>query len=284
MIERYLGYCPVCNGDYKAPDGLLALHGYKRPGFGYIIGDCMGAHKRPHEVSDELARAYLEILKRMEQDLQLALRDLPLRTEIREVSPFPGRPDRVYTPADGYTWERELENLGRRLQYKLDGLKFEQGRVQHLVDTWRPVPLRTVRESEEQNTRERAERRQVIVTERAEKTRKLIAGIQARIDTAVRNQTMSSLASIYDSAIHNLPEKLRTGWGRSVTNNEALAALERDHVWTAFGLPLEVPPWKSAERGEVEKILSSMRYPEYDKQPREWPAELGTPKKKRARR
>lgn len=255
MIERYLGYCPVCDGDYKAPGGLLALHGYKRPGIGYIVGDCMGAGKQPHEVSNELARAYLDILKNIETNTQRALRELPTLIEIRVVSPYPNRPDKIYTPADGYDWKRALERRESELKYKLLGLRDELGRVQNLLDTWRPVPLRTVRESEEQNTRVRAERQQTVRAERA-------------------------------SAIHNLPDKLRIGWGLPTmpTPSEAIAALERDHVWTAFGLPLQVPHWKSAERETIGQILRSMQYSEYDKQPMQWPAELGEPKKKRAKR
>lgn len=59
---RYIGFCPVCEGHFKcqAEHGryYLVHHGYKRPGDGFIIGDCFGVGREPHEVSPELARDY----------------------------------------------------------------------------------------------------------------------------------------------------------------------------------------------------------------------------------
>jgi hypothetical protein len=42
--------------------GLLVHHGYKRPGYGHIVGDCFGVDRPPHETSDDCARAYLQLV------------------------------------------------------------------------------------------------------------------------------------------------------------------------------------------------------------------------------
>lgn len=37
--------CQICEGHFTAKKGLLAKHGYKRPGDGFLHGECFGAHR-----------------------------------------------------------------------------------------------------------------------------------------------------------------------------------------------------------------------------------------------
>jgi hypothetical protein len=57
---RYIGLCAVCEGRVKVQSNRLVHHGYRRPGVGYIIGDCFGVGREPHELSDTCARVYLD--------------------------------------------------------------------------------------------------------------------------------------------------------------------------------------------------------------------------------
>lgn len=56
---RFVGWCPICEHDVKVRGGALVHHGYRRPGVGYIIGDCYGAQKLPYEVSPNGRRRLL---------------------------------------------------------------------------------------------------------------------------------------------------------------------------------------------------------------------------------
>lgn len=48
------GTCPCCFGAFVVKRGVMVLHGYKRPGHGYIIGNCPATHTyKPYEVSCE---------------------------------------------------------------------------------------------------------------------------------------------------------------------------------------------------------------------------------------
>lgn len=58
-VARYIGQCQVCEGDFKLLGGRLVHHGYKRPGYGEIVGDCPGVHEPPYEVSCELVKVLL---------------------------------------------------------------------------------------------------------------------------------------------------------------------------------------------------------------------------------
>lgn len=58
------GTCQICFRSQKARSGLLVLHGYKRPGYGYIVGNCWGCGYAPFEVSCERTKQFLaEVLR-----------------------------------------------------------------------------------------------------------------------------------------------------------------------------------------------------------------------------
>lgn len=48
------GTCQCCFGQFKVVGGKIALHGYQRPGIGFILGRCRGALALPLEQSCEL--------------------------------------------------------------------------------------------------------------------------------------------------------------------------------------------------------------------------------------
>lgn len=60
--ESKSGTCPCCFGTFKVPGSgkrnasLISLHGYTRPGFGWIVGECRGAHKVAFEISCEATK------------------------------------------------------------------------------------------------------------------------------------------------------------------------------------------------------------------------------------
>jgi hypothetical protein len=53
------GSCQGCFKQQKTRDGRLVLHGYKRPGHGYIIGNCWGHGYAPFEVSCERTKEFI---------------------------------------------------------------------------------------------------------------------------------------------------------------------------------------------------------------------------------
>lgn len=65
--ERFRGNCQVCGGAQVVDGGKLVLHGYNRPGYGYVVGRCPGTAEVPLQVSDALTMAY-----RMQAREQLA--------------------------------------------------------------------------------------------------------------------------------------------------------------------------------------------------------------------
>jgi hypothetical protein len=60
------GTCQCCFGTFKAPKSVkLSVHGYQRPGCGFIIGRCRGAGHAPFEVSCERTKIFRAELYKM---------------------------------------------------------------------------------------------------------------------------------------------------------------------------------------------------------------------------
>lgn len=48
--------CQICEGKFAVLNGGMVHHGYKRPGYGFIVGDCMGVGHAPYPATDALER------------------------------------------------------------------------------------------------------------------------------------------------------------------------------------------------------------------------------------
>lgn len=70
--ERTRGTCQICGGS-QVHDGGLALHGYKRPRWGYIVGRCPGTAEAPAELDVTLTHAALASVERQIADATATL-------------------------------------------------------------------------------------------------------------------------------------------------------------------------------------------------------------------
>ena len=59
---QYRGVCQVCGGDVAVRDGTIVLHGYERPGYGYVVGNCPGTYNLPANTSIELMETRAPVL------------------------------------------------------------------------------------------------------------------------------------------------------------------------------------------------------------------------------
>lgn len=166
---RYVGFCPLCEKDYKLAHGeKLVHHGYTRPRVGYIVGDCLSVHAKPYELSDEICHTYKELLL---GKLAFANKFLA-RLNRGEVSCFqverrkPGstswNPEYEYvdvaTP-NGYEFTRELDDKIRQTEYEIKELKREIARMDGWISKWELKPVRTFEEELEKKAAAVAERK-----------------------------------------------------------------------------------------------------------------------------
>jgi hypothetical protein len=91
--DQVLGTCPVCGRlqCVRSDETNMVLHGYQRPGGGFIVGDCFGTNYPAYEISPDGCTAYVIEMQRHIDKLSAIL--VSLRSgEIQKV-----------TVQDGYT-------------------------------------------------------------------------------------------------------------------------------------------------------------------------------------
>jgi len=144
--------CPCCIGRFMVkPNGLMTHHGYKRPGIGADIGECIGAQRfRPLEVS--LDGTYY-MVKRYEQKLEefmSVLKELPNQKELtfikRKYNPeshkWDNEPVTVH-PQDGYIWKQQYKSaenkLHNEIKYAEDMIVFYKNTMRNWFNVTYPI-------------------------------------------------------------------------------------------------------------------------------------------------
>lgn len=277
---RHLGYCPCCAKTFKVRSNTLVHHGYKRPGYGFIVGDCFGALETPHELSDGLAKRFLKLIEKMLAGDQEALAEIDTLTEltVKVRDGYQGcltiykdvKVPKVTAPEGGYDWDNDREGslalhkaveawnkaYSRRtneIKSSIRCLKREVKRLTDLVDTWKLTPLTTVEEEEAAKRDAKAVREAKKVAKKAEKVAAQVAKYQKRIDSALRTKNSNTLADIWGSCQRKLRDI-----DDSLTKAACIALLGRDEVWEAFGLDgLEMAGYWDAD-GEAKVALKRM--------------------------
>lgn len=122
--------CQICAGSWAYEKGLTSMHGYTRPGCGWLIGGCMGAEQLPFHLSCKVLVQYLNVVKVYRED---TARVLKLWQSGKKTSIV------IQRPCEGYY------NMGRRdprrvmvdvtLTKREHGLEFQRavdGRIANL--------------------------------------------------------------------------------------------------------------------------------------------------------
>jgi hypothetical protein len=196
MPTRIVGKCPVCEGDFKVhvADGQHGMvhHGYQRPGFGYIIGDCFAVGREPYELSCEATKDYQKMVQVRLLSNHERLEALSKRTpefvdvtkDIACVIPKPlYHRDAMIQGViryhrDDVNEHKEYEDAVKasihNIQYQIRMLEAEVERTQRLINDWVLKPVRTVEEVE-------AEKRAVVAA-RVEEKRQIRAAKKAEAD------------------------------------------------------------------------------------------------------
>jgi hypothetical protein len=134
------GECQICQRRHLLDSrGNLVLHGYRRPGHGFIVGDCFGVGHPPWEVSSDALATWIEKLKAASaQAAQAAIRVAKLTTI--EVNRGSDRNPRMVTLTEGEPRfedeiERRVSSLKRESEALADAATSETRRLR----TWKPA-------------------------------------------------------------------------------------------------------------------------------------------------
>lgn len=99
--------CQCCGRAIKSKHGVIAHHGYQRPGQGWQTASCWGARKQPYEVTCEDLKGWRDNLVLWISANDDAIADFkakpPETLEVRTKNTFTGRTDvATYTRPEGF--------------------------------------------------------------------------------------------------------------------------------------------------------------------------------------
>lgn len=145
-------HCQICKRDIYANNkrGLIAHHGYKRPGYGEQTSSCYGARWQPYEESRSAIPPYIDIVNNEITAVMahIALMKIPgymwketfLKKNPKHVLDFEILDFRPH-PESEEEHKKYLGALERRLrgeEWRLTSLHSELARLQTRHDTWKP--------------------------------------------------------------------------------------------------------------------------------------------------
>ena len=143
------GTCPVCFGNFKLTPKTrhgkdksmpgMVLHGYNRPGTGYIHGNCFGQDWPPFELSKEGTVAYIVGLEQMKMTTEHFLG----RLKRDEVETLPDYRNNIVkkTEAEPKMWAHLLERQTSLTESRLGMIERDLKQLHQAVAEWKPMPL-----------------------------------------------------------------------------------------------------------------------------------------------
>ena len=141
-IKGSAGHCPICGRLQmlrKVGNKLVMVHhGYQRPGYGEIVGDCFGVHYQPYELSNEGNVAYKPALNRYRESVVARLKNL----EDGVVTSLPtGLKLRPTVTVNDKEWIHYFDNAKRNLQSHINQIDKDIMTNDRLINDWSLQPL-----------------------------------------------------------------------------------------------------------------------------------------------
>jgi len=137
------GTCPCCGANVKLRNGRLVLHGYQRPGWGSVVGECFGVGYEPYERSTAGCVDYRNAAQRQQDAAakrlaQLQGEDFAQPLFVTETERLNGR--RVerqveVRPGDA-RWDKARQAAVRSAQSEIEACQAEIERMSALIDGW----------------------------------------------------------------------------------------------------------------------------------------------------
>lgn len=143
-----IGTCAICTHQQVVRNGAMVLHGYQRPGHGYVIGNCFGTDHEPYEVSAKACIAYVPVLEGHKANYEHRLADL----KAGKITLFSSSKRNYRTGRDEQIVVRQGDpQFANRLKAEIAGteqqikfIKSDIAVMQKRITDWKPGTLRRV--------------------------------------------------------------------------------------------------------------------------------------------
>jgi hypothetical protein len=130
--------CQICARDIKDRQGVIAHHGYKRPGHGWQSSSCMGARHPSYAKSRDVIPRAIEQVQHWKEGrekylVEVNAKAVPLHSR-HSVKEF----RKTYQPDDPYYPIRQGEVI-RDIEWEIKRADKEITRLQQRYDSWKPI-------------------------------------------------------------------------------------------------------------------------------------------------
>jgi len=252
-VTRQIGTCGVCGKTQKIPNGMLSYHGYNRPGYGYIEGECPGSRHAPWEVSSITGEVALQVYNNVLNKKIDELRDAPQLTELPLIK------GNVWTKSvylkkeevNEIRWKATLQEYEKHLQSEVKKLKSVVQDYEKAVRSWKPSEVVEVNELKVE--REKQQKRDDVHTKRLERYEALKAKAMDRLTRAWVNLKKKELKAHSNPTPKNIEEVAKTATiiysvyvgaaklaqahpERSFEPRDVLADFNTPEIWKHMGL------------------------------------------------
>ena len=235
LVTRYVGTCIVCERHIKVRDSLLVHHGFKRPGTGYIEGDCFGVGYKPHELSNELAKKYLELVESL-----LPLKASYLISNKENLMVLEQELEKTYNIGlnrynkDAIQYQNEIYKIKQSislLEFEIKNCKFDIKRMNGYLNSWSLKPLITFDEEKQIQQIKKDEAAKKRADKKQAKLDAAIKRFQERIDSAYKRNNKEALANIYESIMRKLSDI-----DPMLSKQDRMRLVDRESVWMELGV------------------------------------------------
>ena len=210
LITTIVGTCSICEREIAVQRGDLVHHGYQRPGYGFIQGDCFGVGYAPYERSTRACLNYQALAKANARHLQEEIAKLESGATTYLVQhhyrPYgsPSKDEFALGVTDPAIWAYQVKREITRLKAEKNLEEYEVGRMNGLLERWE---LRELGSETRAGAKERAER-EARAKERAEK-KAVRDAKRAALDAknAAKKERAEALQAKYKEQLEALVEK-----------------------------------------------------------------------------
>ena len=141
-----IGTCAICLNAQVVRNGGMVLHGYQRPGHGYVVGNCFGTNEHPYEVSANACVAYIPVLEGYKTGYQQKLANLKGGKVTQFVEKKrnyrTGRDEQVITKKGDPNFDHMLASHISETERQITYIDRDIAEMNRRIKDWKPGTLR----------------------------------------------------------------------------------------------------------------------------------------------
>ena len=143
-----IGTCAICMREQVVRNGKMVLHGYQRPGYGWVVGNCFGTGRDPYEVSAEACAAYIPVLQGIKERSQRYLSALKAGEVTKFTEPKrnyrTGRDESIVIEKGDKRFPEKLRLAIRDTESQIGQIDGDIAEMNKRIQAWKPGEMRRV--------------------------------------------------------------------------------------------------------------------------------------------